>query len=432
MPRCCPVAAPRFGRFALLLALVLCPLLAQADPYVLRGTVRDPSGNIVPGVKVVLQGAAARAVTGDEGEFTLTATQRPTGKVSFSRPGYGEQHLDLPEGNAPMTVTLRRNQNDEGLVRYSTSISLSHSLTTVHDRERARLGRVLTQETYRDFIAKHGELPAEEVVVRIYLPRAAKRLGAILLISEHGIGGPLMEHPLFRQFADRHGIALVGVIGDPVQRGMYPAEAFESLLAAAGNAAGHPEISHLPMFTFGHSNGTGFSVLQAALRPERVIGWISFQSGASWHLVFPGIENCPGLVMHGQKDRLFVDQDKTVAMLRRERNAPVSLLVAGDAAHQPANLPRMCEVVIAFYEACLRVRAPQGLPLDGTLARVRLPDGWLGGSYDRSLGGLQFPPITPFQKYPADVGTANWLPDETFARQWQRFIGTGSIAGESP
>ena len=404
------------------------PLLAQAETFVLRGTVRDPSRNTLPGVKLVLQGTTARAITDAQGEFELTSEKRPTGRVIVTRPGYSEQHLDLPEGTGPMEVTMTRNQNDAGLVRFSTQISLSHSLTTVQSKAPALLPRPLTDEVYRAFIARHGELPAEEVVVRVYLPANATRISAIFLISEHGVGGPMMEHPLFRQFADRQGIALVGVLGDPIQRGIYPSAALVALLADVGKEVQHPQIATVPMLTFGHSNGTGFSVLQAALQPDRVLGWISYQSGASWHLVFPGIERSPGLVMHGQKDKLFVDQDRTVATLRSERNAPVSLLVAGDAAHWPADRPKTYEMVIAFAEACLRVRAPQGLAPGRPLAPVQVSGGWLGGHYDRAAGGLQSPPIAPYSGFTGEKPTANWLPDETFARTWQRFSATGSVA----
>jgi hypothetical protein len=419
-------ARPLIVHLLFLFALTLGAHTAFATAFVLRGTVRDPSGNIVPGVKVALAGS--NVLTDDEGKFELTLPERPKGKINFSRPGYGEIHLDLPDpaNGEPISVILKRNQNDEGLIRYSTKISLSHSLTSIQNRERTWLRQPLTSEVYGRFVDKHGEWPPEEVVVRIYLPSARQAIRALLLISEHGIGGSMMEHELFRRFADRHGVALVGVLGDPIQRGIYPAEALESLLSDVGRKVGEPGMAQLPMFTFGHSNGTGFSVLQASLRPERTLGWVSYQSGGSWHLVFPGIENCPGLVMHGQKDALFVDQDKTVAMLRRERDAPVALLVAGDAAHWPSDRPRMYEVVIAFYEACLRVRAPRGV---AKLEPVDLKTGWLGTGYNRAVGGLQFPSIAPYDRHAGDGEFANWLPDEAFARQWRNFMGSGSVNG---
>ena len=53
--------------------------------------------------------------------------------------------------------------------------------------------------------------------------------------------------------------------------------------------------------------------------------------------------------------------------------------------------------------------------------------GWLGGHYDRAAGGLQSPPIAPYRGFNGEKPTANWLPDETFARTWQRFSGSGSV-----
>lgn len=424
-----PAVATRTLPLLLLFSLSLPPGLAAAEGYVLRGTVRDESRNTLPGVRVAVPGVPARVFSDDEGRFVVNAPRAPAGRLVFSKPGYAEKHLDPPAGAEPIEVTMARNQNDAGLHRFSTRISPSHSLTTVRDREPALLRRPLDSEAYRGFVTRHGEMAPEEVAVRTYLPANASRVLAVFLISEHGIGGPMMEHPLLRQFADRHGIALVGVLGDPIQRGIYPAAALDTLLAAVGKEVGHPELAQAPFLTFGHSNGSGFSVLQAALQPDKTLGWISYQSGGSWQLVFPDVEKSPGMVMHGQLDRLFTDQDRIVAGLRRDRHAPVSLLVAGDAAHWPADRPRMYELVISFAEACLRVRAPRGLAQHPALAPVRIEEGWLGGQYDRARGGMQAPTIAPFRTYSGDVSTANWLPDEAFARAWRQFSSTGSVAG---
>lgn len=48
--------------------------------------------------------------------------------------------------------------------------------------------------------------------------------------------------------------------------------------------------------------------------------------------------------------------------------------------------------------------------------------------YDRSQGGMQRLDIAPYGEFPGDKKTANWLPDEAFARSWQRYAATGSPA----
>ena len=49
-----------------------------------------------------------------------------------------------------------------------------------------------------------------------------------------------MEARQLREFADRMHVALVGVLGDPVQRGIYPADVLEARLADLGARSGHP------------------------------------------------------------------------------------------------------------------------------------------------------------------------------------------------
>lgn len=366
-------------------------------------------------------------MTDDNGNFSITLPDRPRTTVNFDKPGYGERHIELPVGESTMEVALTPNQKNEGFIVLKTRMSLSHSLSSVQLSEPGLLRQPLTAEVYRDFVARHGEAAKEEVIVRLYVPARNNRITSVFLISEHGMGGSMMEQKVFREFAERHDMALVGVVGDPIQRGIFPADTLEDLVSEVGAKAGHPELGRLPVFTFGHSNGTGFSDLHASLRPERVLGWISYHCGGSWQLRFPNLEKCPGLVMHGQKDALFTDQAEVVRTLRRDRDAAVSLLVEGDATHWPFDRLRAYELMLAFCEACLRTRAPHGPSTAAPLVPVRITEGWLIGGYDRKAGGLQSPPIAAYRDFKGDRPVANWVPDEQFAREWQRFSGTGSI-----
>lgn len=415
-------------RRMLLCGLIVVLPLAHGAEFVLRGTVRDTSRNILPEVKVSAGSPGVRVMTDDNGNFSMVLPERPRSAVNFDKPGYGERHIELPAGTAPMDVMLKPNQNNAGLIVHKTRISVSHSVTTVQQLEPALLLQPLTTDVYREFVTRHGEAAAEEVIVRLYLP-AGGRITSVFLISEHGMGGAMMEQRVFRDFADRHQMALVGVIGEPIQRGIFPAETLETLVGEIGAKANHPQLGRLPVFTFGHSNGTGFSDLHAALRSERVLGWISYHCGGSWQLRFPNLGRAPGLVMHGQKDALFTDQDQVVRSLRHDRDAAVSLMVEGEASHWPVDRPHAYEFMLAFCEACLRIRAPHGLADGASLAPVRISEGWLASGYDREAGGLQSPAIAAYRDFKGDRATANWLPDAAFAREWQQFCGTGAIAG---
>ena len=85
-----------------------------------------------------------------------------------------------------------------------------------------------------------------------------------------------------------------------------------------GKLLNHPELSRLPFFSFGHSNGTGFAGTFASQRPDRAIAWISYHSGGAFHLQFPGVEKVPGLAMHGQIDPFSHNgQEQTIKNLRK-------------------------------------------------------------------------------------------------------------------
>jgi hypothetical protein len=211
-------------------------------------------------------------------------------------------------------------------------------------------------------------------------------------------------------------------------RGIYPASALDSIIEDIGDKVNHPELGSAPAFTFGHSNGTGFSALYAAMRPDRVIGWVSYQSGGSWHLVFPGVEEVPGLIMHAHQDKYFENgQEQAVKDLRVGRNAPVSLLVDGKSGHWPRDRAATFALIIDFCESCICVRFPGGmLSPDVKMKPVSIETGWLADRYDRSQGGMQRLNVAPYGKYSGDKETANWLTDEAFAKSWQRYAATGS------
>ena len=236
-----------------------------------------------------------------------------------------------------------------------------------------------------------------------------------------------MEDPIMRAFADKWGIALVEFLGNPMQRGFGPANLLEGILKKIGSRIGHPELPSIPVFTFGHSNGTGFSASYAAMMPDQVIGWISYHSGNDNQLLHPGIEEVPGLVMHGNLDKYFNNgQAAAVKQIRSMRHAPVNLTVEGFVEHWPQDSPSTHRYMIAFMEACIRIRYPKNeIDPSGKFAKLTLETGWLGEGYDRSKAGLQALSISSYKEFTGDKTSANWLPDKTFAETWKRYIQTG-------
>jgi len=309
-----------------------------------------------------------------------------------------------------------------GMIRHTVRLSLSHSAFWMHEKDPTIATQTITDEVFAKFVKKHGMMPKEKTLFRVYLPKATKRIKSMFLISQHGVGIHLAEHPIVRSFADKNQMAIIGVAGNPIQRGICPVSVLDGILKDISLKVNHPELATAPALTFGHSNGTGFSALYAALRPDRVIGWISYHSGGSWHLAFPRVEKVPGLVMHGPKDRWIENgQEQTVKDLRSKRNAPVSMTVEVNAGHSPTDRGATFAYILAFCEACLRTRIPECATGAPPLKPVNIEAGWLGGNYDLSKGGMQKLPIAPYGEFSGDKSRANWLPDATFAKFWQTY-----------
>lgn len=409
---------------------------AKEKRVVLKGVIQDTSHNNLPGVTVILKSTRKTTFTNGDGEFALPVTLKGTpdkqgsvDRLMLSLDGYARKDVEIKSYSGPVTARMKRLTRGTGLTTLVESVSKSHALGWIHGKLKENTGKDVTDDVFAKLIKKYGKAAGIQTRFRVYLPARAKTVKAVFLVSEHGVGGAMMEHKIFRQFADKHQMALVGVLGDAIQRGIGPASKLEALLGKIGKELNHPELATVPVFTFGHSNGTGFSAFYAALRPDRVIGWISYHSGGSWHLIFPGVENAPGLVMHGQKDSWIENgQEQAIKDLRSQRNAPVSMMIEGKQEHWPSDRPAAFRFILAYCEACIRVRLPGGkLAADAELKPVEIKTGWLGANYDRKTGGMQMLDVAPYGAFKGDTTVANWLSDETFATLWQRYGKTGKI-----
>lgn len=318
-----------------------------------------------------------------------------------------------------LAADLEPNPVTEERAEFSARISMEYSLGGVSTDESFNLIPAGEwQKFFANMKGRKGDEPMEQVVFQAYIPKDAKKLKAVFLLSRHGMGS--IDHPRLRDFASRNAVALVGVKGNPVQRGFYPVELIDPYVAHLGQMLKHTELPTLPVISFGHSNGTGFSGIIASQRPERTIAWISYHSGAAFHLQFPNVEKVPALVLHGLIDPFFENgQEETVKHLRQERNAAMAMMLEANVAHDPVDKGQDAtwDFIAAFSEAALRIR----LNDDGTLKPVVIENGWLGATYDRTQGGQQELAIAPYREFQGDRATANWLPDKLFAETWQRY-----------
>jgi hypothetical protein len=413
------------------LALLSQARLTAADgEQVLEGTVADPSANLLPGVRVALTRAKAVTHTDGNGRFSLTfRCDQPAAKdkdgaydyLELDKDGYQGRTIkiqDLAYFSKPVAEVLEPNPIGKDNVGFSMRLESRCALPLLLRKDT----RLIGEAEWKDYFRKVEAAPAGGATGRVefhaYVPPGAKRLKAAFLISRHGMG--TIDHPVLRDFAARHGIALVGIIGDPMQRGFHPVSLIDEPLARLGKMVNHPELATVPVLTFGHSNGTGFSAIFPARRPERVIAWISYHSGGSFHLQFPGLERVPGLAMHGNLDKFIESgQVQTVQNLRQHRQAAIAMMMEGNVGHGPVDAGQNAtwRFIVEFCEAAMRIR----LKDDGTLKPVEIEQGWLGAIYDRAQGGQQTLAIAPYAEYPGDKSVANWLPDRKFAEVWQLY-----------
>lgn len=415
------------------LALLLLPLVALGaeNPHTLKGRIVDQNDRPMSDVRVGLRANGAVTQTNQNGEFTLTLrTEKPFtldqtksyDYVELDKDGYLGRTIDIKDPaffDQPLAGKLEPNPVTEDRAEFSTRLSMEYILARISTDKQFNL---IANEEWQKFFAsmqgRKGEGPTEQVVFQAYIPKDAKKLKAVFLLTRHGIGS--IDHPRLRDFANRNAVALVSAKGNPVQRGFYPITLLDEHVARLGKLLKHPELPTLPVMSFGHSNGTGFSGIIASQRPERTIAWISYHSGAAFHLQFPNVEKVPGLVMHGLIDPFFKNgQEETVKHLRTERNAALAMMLEANVPHGPVDKGQDAtwDFIAAFCEAAMRTRLNE----DGTLKPVVIEQGWLGAPYDREKGGQQELAIAPYADFKGDRATANWLPDKQFAETWQRY-----------
>jgi phage pi2 protein 07 len=408
-------------------------VLMSAEDVTISGKIVDISNNDLPEVSVVISGTNYKTITDNSGDFTLKIPEdkiyhsKNNYNLVVSKAGYSTQIVGFHKPDTSIKIKLKPITDNTGFVEYTEEIpEPSAFIRWVSNKNRAVLKDGKSLKNCPELKGKFKEGVKQTTIFRVHLPENAKEVNGIFFISEHGVGQRLIESRITWEFANKYSLALIGVSGYSVQCGMYPDDRLDNIISKIGTKLKHPELATVPVITFGHSNGTAFSGIYAAMRPERTIGWISYHSGESWHLVFPGVEKSPGLVMHGLKDRYFKDQQQTIEKLRSERNAPIAIMMEANVAHWPKDYNSTYQFILAFCESCINTRFPDGFK-NKKMLPVNIKSGWLSAQYDLVKGGLQSPYIASYSEYKGDKSIANWLPDKNFAEIWKAYSATEKV-----
>ena len=397
------------NKFIFLLIATFC-LIGNADTksYTLKGKVMDSDDNWLNDVRVFSKPLGISTQSDPNGNFSVTFSldkelkPNKKGVITFlvcQKEGHIDKRIaiksmDFFNREKALTVKLQPKKIDPAITGFTTE--MKHSKPIVGNRK----------GTKAEF--------------HVYIPESVKKVKAAFYISRHGMG--TLESPVLRKFAEEEQVALVGMLGDPVQRGVTNVSLVDEHIKKLAELSGHPELTDAPIMTFGHSNGTGFAASWPRDRPEKVIAWVSFHPGFSDYLQFPNTEKVPCMVMLGTVDKYLLNsrQDKVVAKMRSTRNAAMCSMMEGGVGHGPVNSEAVWTFITKFLKASMQSR----LLDDGSLKPVNIESGFLGDIYNFEKGGQQLLNVLPYNDFKGDKSTANWFPNKTFAEAWQVYGNT--------
>jgi hypothetical protein len=291
----------------------------------------------------------------------------------------------------------------------------------------------VSDEQWREVVKQKGEGRREEVAFDLWLPDGVENVKGIVVMSGHGSGESLYRRADLRTLAKELHLGLFKFVGNPMQRGFWPQTLLFDHLKALGEASGHPELEHAPLFLYGHSNGTGFAAVFPAYVPDRVWAWVSMRPGITFQVYQPAAAQVPGLVIFGEEDHFLArpsvaENLAVVPALRKNHSAVWNFAVEPGTGHGPGE--KTWPLVFSFLRHSFAARVPVDAdPKTGPvqLRPLTLESGHLGQNWDATKGGYQDLLTAPYAAFPGDKSTASWLLNAAYTTDWQAFQRTGEV-----
>jgi len=270
----------------------------------------------------------------------------------------------------------------------------------------------LSAATFEHEIAPGKKDNFDKAAFRLWIDDSVERVNGIVCVAL-GINGDSrdeVDQPVWRDFARKHDLAVVGVfLRSPenaiIQYGRAERGSGAALVAsldALAEKSGHPEIASVPLLMWGHSAGGMFNFGFACYAPARVLAFATIKSGIFESPVSDEARAVPGLFIVGEKDRphRILGANKAV-FENRQRGARWCLAVEADVGHA---ISKANEIIIPFFEAVLEsgfdpAQRPEGFGVD--------------------LGKMK---IIPAGKPERSVKHSIWMPTEEFGPVWRAFI----------
>lgn len=417
---------------------------SYAKEFIIQGRVMDTSQNWLPNAEVKLKHAQISVETDPNGKFTLKielhAFPQPVkddiyDQLIITKEGHDTMVMDIQSKEFYLSKKLYSYEltpsvfDENGVYSLKKQMSLANSILAKNGMlsTLSKTSPDIPISVFEKLIKKQpspSEIDSsqkEEALFYLYLPKNGEKVKAAFYISMHGIGN--IDSSVLRKFADEEQVALVGFNGNPVQRGVMPVSILDQYIEELAMTSKHQELLKVPFFTFGHSNGTGFSASFSNTRSDRVLAWISYHPGFSHYLQLPNVEKSPALLMLGGKDNWLKKyrQDITAELLIKERKAPLTVMLEASVGHGPVNNETTWLFIVEYCKAVIEER----LNDDGSLKLLQRKDGWLGEAYPyKQLDGHKCLDIASYKDFKGDKSTATWLPNEKFAKTWQTYGAT--------
>lgn len=257
---------------------------------------------------------------------------------------------------------------------------------------------------------------------RMWIPPDVSTVRGILIVG-NGAGGDsttAASSRIYQGFGELHDFAVVGTgfwgnLSDPAEIGIW-----DNHLSELGSASGHPELVNAPWAPIGFSNGGQMSFGFNALRPEKVVAFIT-NKGCCYNSRLPGPASLatPGLLIAGELDSQFRrDSIRGLFQDNRPRGALWSWVEQECTDHTDPN----DEIVLPFMAEAIRLRYPQGVLPSASqgiaLNTVDEADGWL---VDQSTWMDGLTDIASYSDFTGDKSTAGWLLNENMAQLYRAF-----------
>jgi pimeloyl-ACP methyl ester carboxylesterase len=288
----------------------------------------------------------------------------------------------------------------------------------------------------------------------VWIPSGFKSLRGVI-VHQHGCGEGSCKSGLTGAFdlhwqalARKHGCALMAPAYEQPEKSECQLwcdprngsdAAFQKSLTELGAKCGHPELAAVPWALWGHSGGGHWAGGMALLHPERVAAvWL--RSGVpllksdperpniKTHTVPDAALQVPMMCNPGTKEGVTLKEGRFATVWPaneafftevRSKGGLIGVAVDPLTAHECGNQRYLA---IPWLDACLDARLPKNR--GDALNPMPAKEAWLA-----PLLGVE---AVPAAEFTGDAKPAVWLPNETIAKAWTRYVKDTAIPDTTP